>query len=222
MKVIERLGLIAMSKKLKTIISPSTNTIVIERSEFITSLFPTDTAEDALEAIASVRKEHYNATHNCTAYVLGDPVLIQKTNDDGEPKGTAGMPMLQSLMHQNMTNVTAVVTRYYGGIKLGAGGLIRAYAGAVTDAILHAQLAVYEIVTLATITITYDELNAVYHLRDTTELFTIEDIVYDADITLTIKALSQNIAPIQEQLTSSLFRKIEITIIDENTEKFPL
>ncbi len=86
-------------------------------------------------AIAKIKKEHYKANHNCSAYMLGENFEIQRSSDDGEPSGTAGVPMLGVLENHNLTNVCVVVTRYFGGIKLGAGGLIRAYAGSVALAV---------------------------------------------------------------------------------------
>ena len=86
-------------------------------------------------SITTIKKEHYKATHNCSAFIIGERSEIKRTSDDGEPSGTAGVPMLGVLENHNLTNVCVVVTRYFGGIKLGAGGLIRAYAGSVALAV---------------------------------------------------------------------------------------
>ena len=91
--------------------------------------------EEARDFITSIKKEHYKATHNCSAFIIGERSEIKRTSDDGEPSGTAGVPMLGVLENHNLTNVCVVVTRYFGGIKLGAGGLIRAYAGSVALAV---------------------------------------------------------------------------------------
>lgn len=107
----------------------------IKKSRFICHLKRIRTEEEAREFIMKIKKEHWKANHNCSAYTLGDRQEIQRTSDDGEPSGTAGVPMLEIFKKREVTNVCAVVTRYFGGIKLGAGGLIRAYAGAVNHGV---------------------------------------------------------------------------------------
>jgi len=100
----------------------------IEKSRFISQAFSISSEEEAFERISTIKKAHYKATHNVYAYVIGENKEIQKSTDDGEPSGTAGVPILEIIKKDNITNVLIVVTRYFGGIKLGAGGLIRAYA----------------------------------------------------------------------------------------------
>lgn len=111
------------------------NETVIQKSRFICYLQRTETEEQAQEFINFIKNQHKGANHNCSAYVIGNQNQIQKANDDGEPSGTAGVPMLEVLKKQQVRHVTAVVTRYFGGIKLGGGGLIRAYGSAVSEAI---------------------------------------------------------------------------------------
>ena len=100
---------------------------IIEKSRFIAYVSPAETREEADEFIASIRKKHKDATHNVPAMVLGDKFQIKWGSDDGEPQGTSGAPIVQMLVAQGITNVVVVVTRYFGGIKLGTGGLVRAY-----------------------------------------------------------------------------------------------
>ena len=107
----------------------------IKKSRFICHIKRVTTEDEARNFIQAVKKEHYKATHNCSALILGERSEMKRSSDDGEPSGTAGVPMLGVLENQQLTNVCAVVTRYFGGIKLGAGGLIRAYAGSVALAI---------------------------------------------------------------------------------------
>ncbi|SPT80942.1 Xaa-Pro dipeptidase [Niallia circulans] len=107
--------------------------IIIQKSRFIAHFSRAETEEKALAFIESIKKQHWQATHNCSAYLIGEQNLIQKANDDGEPSGTAGVPMLEVLKKRNLKDTAVVVTRYFGGIKLGAGGLIRAYGGAVSE-----------------------------------------------------------------------------------------
>ena len=109
--------------------------IEVNRSRFLCTLAPAGTEEQARAVIDRVRRAHPDATHHCFAYVIGADAQVQRSSDDGEPGGTAGAPMLQMLLRRDVRYVVAVVTRYYGGVKLGAGGLIRAYAGAVGQAL---------------------------------------------------------------------------------------
>ncbi|AGU72298.1 MULTISPECIES: YigZ family protein [Streptococcus anginosus group] len=107
----------------------------IKKSRFICHIKRVTTEDEARNFIQAVKKEHYKATHNCSVFILGERSEMKRSSDDGEPSGTAGVPMLGVLENHQLTNVCAVVTRYFGGIKLGAGGLIRAYAGSVALAI---------------------------------------------------------------------------------------
>ena len=107
----------------------------IKKSRFICHAKRVYSEDEARDFITVIKKEHYKATHNCSAFIIGERSEIKRTNDDGEPSGTAGVPMLGVLENHNLTNVCVVVTRYFGGIKLGAGGLIRAYAGSVALAV---------------------------------------------------------------------------------------
>ena len=107
----------------------------LKKSRFICHIKRVTTENEARNFIQAVKKEHYKATHNCSAFILGEKSEMKRSSDDGEPSGTAGVPMLGVLENQQLTNVCAVVTRYFGGIKLGAGGLIRAYSSNVALAI---------------------------------------------------------------------------------------
>ena len=107
--------------------------IVIEKSKFVAQITRATTEEEAQAFIQEIKKKHWDATHNCSAYLIGEHNQIQKAYDDGEPSGTAGVPMLEVLKKRDLKDTVVVVTRYFGGIKLGAGGLIRAYGKAVSE-----------------------------------------------------------------------------------------
>lgn len=109
--------------------------LVIQKSRFITYVQRAETEQQAMDFIQDIKKIHHNATHNCSAYLIGEHDNIQKANDDGEPSGTAGVPMLEVLKKQQLKDTVVVVTRYFGGIKLGGGGLIRAYGRATSEGI---------------------------------------------------------------------------------------
>ncbi|BDF59574.1 YigZ family protein [Christensenellaceae bacterium] len=112
---------------------------VIKKSRFICALIPVESERQAAEELLKVRKKHYNATHNCSAMILKADASFEKSSDDGEPQGTAGLPMLEVLRHSGLTNILAVVTRYFGGTLLGAGGLARAYGASVTRSLSEAK-----------------------------------------------------------------------------------
>lgn len=107
--------------------------VVEKKSRFIAQIFPIKTEEEALQLLAGVRKKHYDARHNCFAYVLGDNNETERCSDDGEPSGTAGRPMMDVITGRGIHNVLVVVTRYFGGTLLGTGGLVRAYSAAVKE-----------------------------------------------------------------------------------------
>ena len=140
------------------------NTIVIERSKFICSISHVESEDEARAFIEKVRKKHSLANHNCYAYIADDKGLIQKFSDDGEPQGTAGLPMLEVLKNKIMYKTVAVVTRYFGGIKLGTGGLTRAYGGSVADAISKAKTADMQPSVSYSVTVEYDGYSLILKL----------------------------------------------------------
>lgn len=119
----------------KTIAATGSYEKVIKKSRFIAHIAQTFSEAEANDFIAQIRTQESGATHNCTAFIVMENVLIERMSDDGEPSGTAGSPILNVLQQQELQNVTVVVTRYFGGIKLGAGGLIRAYSSTTAEAV---------------------------------------------------------------------------------------
>ncbi|CAM3391381.1 MULTISPECIES: YigZ family protein [Saccharibacillus] len=124
-----------MLERYKTVRQEGQQEIVIRKSRFIGHIRPVENEEEANAFINEIKKLHRGATHNCSAYLLGERDEIQKQSDDGEPSGTAGKPILEVLKNRGLKNVVVVVTRYFGGIMLGAGGLIRAYADGAVAAV---------------------------------------------------------------------------------------
>lgn len=121
-----------MLERYSTVREYNSEEIVIKKSRFIGYAKPVETEEEAVAFIDEIKRLHRSATHNCSAYVVGERDQHQKASDDGEPSGTAGKPILEVIKHKGLKNVAVVVTRYFGGIMLGAGGLVRAYTdGAV-------------------------------------------------------------------------------------------
>lgn len=140
---------------MKTIKEPVQSEINVKKSQFICSLFPTRTKKESKEIIQKLNQQYADATHNCTAYIVSDG---EGFDDDGEPGGTAGKPMINVLRKNELHNVTAIVTRYFGGIKLGAGGLVRAYSKSVMEAIGDAEILEIEEYEVYTITFEYSDI----------------------------------------------------------------
>ena len=140
---------------MKTIKKAVQSEINVKKSQFICSLVPTRSKKESKEVIQKLNQQYADATHNCTAYIVSDG---EGFDDDGEPGGTAGKPMINVLRKNELHNVTAVVTRYFGGIKLGAGGLVRAYSKSVMEAIGEAEILEIEEYEVYTITFEYSEI----------------------------------------------------------------
>ncbi|RNB78352.1 YigZ family protein [Brevibacillus nitrificans] len=132
-----------MLQQYKTVAGYGEDMIVIERSRFIGYAQRVTTEEEATAFIAMIKKKHWDATHNCSAFVIGENDQIQRSSDDGEPSGTAGKPILECIKKNGVKDTVVVVTRYFGGIKLGAGGLVRAYTAGTVTALQAAKIVVH-------------------------------------------------------------------------------
>lgn len=193
---------------MRTIASDFRKEIVIEKSRFICTLKKVSTEEEAQEFIKAMKKEYWDATHNCSAYVVDG--LAQRSSDDGEPSGTAGIPMLEVLRKNELIGTAAVVTRYFGGIKLGAGGLVRAYSGSVAGAIKDCGLA--ERVLMSTFSFSVDtaSVGKILNILYQQQLFTVYDVEYGlrANIFLNMKDSQKEEA--EAWLTERLNKKTEL------------
>ena len=154
------------------------HTLVIKKSEFICTLIPLNDEEKINETIDYYKEKYKDATHNCVAYLVGTK---ERANDDGEPSGTAGLPMLNVLQRQKIDNVIAIVTRYFGGIKLGAGGLTRAYTNSVADALKEAEIVDKELVKLYRISVDYHFSRKVSYLIQSKNLL-LMNTEYDEEV----------------------------------------
>ncbi|HEY8981497.1 MAG TPA: YigZ family protein [Streptomyces sp.] len=174
-----------MQDEYRTVARAGVHETEVNRSRFLCALAPAATEQEAQDFVAAVRKEHADATHNCWAYVIGADASVQKASDDGEPGGTAGLPMLQMLTRRDMRYVVAVVTRYFGGVKLGAGGLIRAYGGAVGEAIDSLGTITRRRFRLATLTVDHQRAGKLQNdLRATGR--EVRDVRYSEAVTIEI------------------------------------
>lgn len=138
-----------------TVKKEGSDEIIIQKSRFIGYVRRVETEEAAKTFIQEIKKKHHDATHNCSAYMIGEHDQIQKANDGGEPSGTAGVPMLEVLKKQGLKDTAVVITRYFGGIKLGAGGLIRAYGNTTSQAIQTTGIVKRQLVQGFSITVDY-------------------------------------------------------------------
>ena len=150
-----------MREDYRTVKNYGESEIVIQKSRFLTFVKRAETEEEAIDFINEIKKMHHTATHNCSAYLIGEHDGIQKANDDGEPSGTAGCPMLEVLKKQGLKDTVVVVTRYFGGIKLGGGGLIRAYGRATSEGIAATGTVERKLHHLMKVTIDYTWLGKV-------------------------------------------------------------
>ncbi len=135
-----------------------------KKSRFIARIAPASSEEEAVSFIESVRKNYYDARHHCTAFIIGKNKELTRCSDDGEPSGTAGKPILEVLLGAEVTNVVAVVTRYFGGTLLGTGGLVRAYTQAAKEAMENAGIGIMRYKTEITIEIDYTDVGKVQYL----------------------------------------------------------
>ncbi len=175
----------------------------IKKSRFILNIARITSEDDARAFIENITKQHYKATHNVFAYLLGDNDQIQRYSDNGEPSGTAGVPMLEVLQKNNLHDVVAVVTRYFGGIKLGAGGLIRAYAGTTAEGVKAAGLVARLTRTKVTLTIDYKQADMLQHWL-TTHDYQIIATTYDTAVHLVVPVAEVALPEFQAILTDFL------------------
>ena len=176
-----------MKKPYLTIKENGEATIEIKKSEFICSLARTETEEEARAFIDEIKTKHRKATHNCFAYMIGLNDEIQRESDNGEPSGTAGVPILEVLKNLELHNVTAVVTRYFGGIKLGAGGLIRAYSNATSNAIEHVGVVRKVVQTELSLKVSYSAWGKLQNYLENSQV-NVSDTVFMTDVTAVVYA----------------------------------
>lgn len=211
-------------KEHKTVLNHASAELIINKSRFISHALPVQDEETALEFIRGIRQDFKDATHNVYAYILGEDMIIQRFSDDREPSGTAGLPIIELLKKENITNVVIVVTRYYGGIQLGSGGLIRAYSKAARLVLQNAVIAHKEIYTPLVIELPYNFWGKVQNQLETDNT-RYEDPMYAEKIKLKLYIKPHDIEYFLEMLmniTSSdfsydLLPDVYLDALQENT-----
>lgn len=189
-------------KLYKTVLKEATEEEIIEKSRFICHVCPVETREDAETFFGRIRKEHRTATHNVPAMILGEKQEIQWTSDDGEPQGTAGAPMLQMMVSEKLTNVALVVTRYFGGIKLGTGGLVRAYTNSAKAGLSAAGYCEVKEVQEVDIEIDYTYLSAVQTLFQENENLIQEHIDYGEKVKISAAIEAEDLDMVMVQISN--------------------
>lgn len=193
----------------------------IKKSRFICLIKRITTEEEGKAFITAIKKEHYKANHSCSAMIIGDKSQIKRSSDDGEPSGTAGIPMLSVLEKQGLTNLVVVVTRYFGGIKLGTGGLIRAYSGVTATAIR--ELGIVDVKKQAglEVTLTYPQYQTYAHFLEQVALMETETLFSDT-ITTAIYFDPEREEEILAILTDYYHGKVQFTTIDPKIIEVPI
>ena len=181
----------------------------IKKSIFLATLIPVKNEEEAQEAIAKMKKEKRDATHNGSAYRIGTERIYEKSSDDGEPQGTAGHPMLHVLQMNELTNTLAIVTRWFGGIKLGAGGLTRAYTQSLADAVKEADLVRYTPHEKYTVSFPYTTAGAFENHIKGTDII-VKDRQFSDKVTVTFLTLPDKAETHTRWLTDATGGKAEI------------
>lgn len=189
-----------------------------KRSRFLSHLFRVESEAEARQRIEEMRKKYYDARHNCWCYRVGPTTA--RYSDDGEPQGTAGQPMLKVLEREEVTNVCCVVTRYFGGILLGAGGLTRAYSKGAKDALIASGVAVMGAWARVEVPCTYPLFERV-KLEIEGQSGVIDDVAYGADVVLSISLPAEKAEALQARLTELSAGSITIRVLSEEYRPGP-
>ena len=189
-----------MKKSYKILYQAGEGEIVEKKSRLIATIRPVDSEEEALSFIAEMRKNYWDATHNCTAFVIGENHEQMRCNDDGEPSQTAGRPMLDVLLGEDVHNCCAVVTRYFGGTLLGTGGLVRAYSAAVKEGLRNCQILEKQLARKLTVETDYTGLGKIQYILGEEKISTL-DSQYADKVSLTLLVPVDQLDPLMEKLT---------------------
>jgi uncharacterized YigZ family protein len=180
--------------------------IVEKKSRFIATIRPVSTQEEALAFVDEMRKKYYDARHNCWAFIVGTSDVTVRSSDDGEPSGTAGRPMLEVLTGSGIHNIAVVVTRYFGGVLLGTGGLVRAYQGAVKEALALCKTALQRYGVRLKIKTDYNLVGKIQYILASKNI-NIEDSVYTEDVELTALVPIEDYDRLRAEITEATSAK---------------
>lgn len=203
----------------KTIDNEAEGIITEKKSKFIANIFYVENEKEAEEILKKIKKKYYDARHNCYAYrIKNENGILQKQSDDGEPSGTAGSPMLNILEKKELINVIAIVTRYFGGILLGTGGLVKAYSEALKEALRNAEYAQIEQGYILEIITTYEDINKIEHLLIQNDV-AIVNKEYTEKIKLLVEISKEKYEKIVKKIPENNLKKVKIEIKEEKNIK---
>lgn len=211
--MVEKDAALSAPKSYRTVRDFGEREEVIKKSRFIGRAKPVTTEEEAIAWIDEIRSQERDATHHCTCYILGAQSMVQRYDDNGEPQGTAGIPMLEVLKKEEITNTCVVVTRYFGGVKLGASGLIRAYSGSCKAAIDAAGVVVMTPHHRVDLQIEYPALGRIDYLLHSGGYEEI-DRVFEEKVTISLYVLCDDYEAFAQQIEEETSGNAEITIVE--------
>lgn len=202
-----------MSVAYRAVYEGKTGEIVEKKSRFIATVFSVESEEEALEIVAKMKKKYWDARHNCYAYVIGDNNQVQRFSDDGEPSQTAGKPILDVLLAEQIHNVLVVVTRYFGGTLLGTGGLVRAYSKATKMGLDNSVLVDKVFGTELKIRLDYSGTQKVKHIISQLGVYTI-DTIYTDVVEEIVVASDEKLESLKEQIKEVTNGKVEFEVMN--------
>ena len=208
-----------MQATYKTIKTDGLAETEIKKSRFLCHLKRVTSEEEAKAFIQGIKKEHWKANHNCSAYLIGERSEIQRSSDDGEPSGTAGVPMLEVLKKNDLINVCVVVTRYFGGIKLGAGGLIRAYSHAVSHGLQTVGLVMGKLQQEISLDLDYSLLGK---LQNSLPETTIKETIFAEKVTVICRVDEERVENFEAEIIDLLQGQVTITRGATGYEEIPI
>ncbi len=208
-----------MPSRIRTIASPGSRELVVKKSRFICSLERVESEEDARSKLSEFKRTYWDASHNCSAWVIGENGESQRSNDDGEPSGTAGAPILNVLNQRMLTDILAIVTRYFGGTLLGSGGLIRAYGQAVSDTIDQVGVIERRLILVTEVRASHQDAgrienavrNSHYHLAG---------IDYSTKVTFTLHLAESDVSDFAEWIAETSAGQYTPTVVGKQYAEF--
>ena len=208
------------SASYKTLMKRGCDEFIVNKSRFIGYGAPAETEEEALAFLAEIRKKHADATHNCYAYIIGRNMGVMRYSDDGEPGGTAGMPIIEVMKNRGVVNACVVVTRYFGGVLLGAGGLVRAYTQGAVTAIDACGIGVMHLTARYMMDVSYAMLSRVEYFLKSAPVI-VEDKDFSDVITLTLLVKCADEDKLLADLTQLSEGRLEPMRFDETYMAWP-
>lgn len=205
----------------RTIAKPGSVELIVKKSRFICTVDRAGSEAEAREKLQALKKHYWDANHNCSAWILGERGELRRSNDDGEPGGTAGAPMLHVLDQRRVTDTIAVVTRYFGGVLLGAGGLVRAYGQAVSNAIDAVGIVERVPLTVVAVEAPHDEAGRLENLLRSTA-WRVSNIDYGAQVTFELPLGEAEIDPFRDWLSETTSGRCEAIEIGTELVEVPV